>query len=240
MGRTTGLLIAYTKCNLPAAEAAWAAWYDDTHLPDLLRDAEAPWVVTRWELAQKPQPGMPGIGFSHVSLYELDRPDPLAQAERLMARTLELRAKGRVHPHHAVIDAHVFAAHGAHREKPEPSAALRGHILAYVLCNQPAHAAEWDAWYDREHVPDMLESGGFSALTRWRRLEAGPHAPRYITLYDVAHPSLQTAVELSSAALAKLTAAGRKHRCHTGAMTVTLLPSGRRGAAGLRRSDLEG
>lgn len=124
MGRTTGLLISFAKCNQPAPERSWSAWYDDVHLPDLLQGENAPWLATRWELTQKPQSGMPGIRFSHV------------------------------------------------------------------------------------------------------------------TLYDTHHESLQTAVELSAAALAKLAAAGRKHPCHTGASTVTLQPSGRYGSVGLRRRDL--
>ena len=238
MGRTTGLLISYVKCNVPAAEPKWATWYDDTHLPDLLRGDDAPWVVTRWELTQKPQPGMPGIGFGYVTIYEFDQPDVLAQVERLVARDLRLRKDGRIHPNHAVIDAHVFTAHGAHRDKTEPSANLKGHILTYVLCNQPDVEAEWDEWYDREHVPDMLESGAFSAMSRWERIPRNTYGAHHITLYDTYLDSIQEAVDRSAVSLAKLTAAGRKHRCHTGAMTVMLAPSGRYGGTGLHKSDL--
>lgn len=234
MGRSTGLLISYVKCNAAANEADWSAWYDDVHLPDLLRDGGGPWVATRWELSTKPAPGMPGIGFTHVTIYEFDQPDPLTAVERLVARDVELRDAGRVHPNHAVIDAHAFRAHGPWSDKPEPSPALRGHILAYVLCNQPEHEAAWDEWYDREHVPDMLGSGGFSAATRWERMPRNAYGAHHITLYDVAHESVQTAVDLSAAVMPGIVAAGRKHPCHTGAMTVTLVPSGRFGGAGLR------
>lgn len=236
MGRTTGLLISFVKCNLPAQERSWAAWYDDTHLPDLLQGDDAPRLATRWELSQKPQPGMPGIGFSHVTIYELDRADVQGQAEALVARDAALRKDSRIHENHAVIDAHVFVAHGRYCDKAEPSSRLRGHILSFVLCNRPEREAEWDAWYDREHVPDMLDSGGFSGVTRWQRLPRNRHGAQHITLYDTECETVQQAVELSAAALAKLSAAGRKHPCHTGAMTVTLQPSGRYGGAGLRRT----
>jgi len=237
VGRTTGLLISYVKCNVAAQESKWASWYDDVHLPDLLQGESAPWVVTRWELTQKPQIGMPGIGFSHVTIYEFDQADVLGQVERLVARDLRLRKDGRIHENHAVIHAHVFVAHGRFGDKSEPSSDLRGHILTYVLCNQPDREAEWDEWYDREHVPDMLSSNAFSNMTRWERIPRNPYGAHHITLYDT-QLDIKTAVDMSAVTLAELTAAGRKHPTHTGAMTVMLLPSGRYGGAGLRKSDI--
>ncbi len=236
MGRTTALLITCTKTNKPAAEAEWSAWYDDQHLPDLFdrTGADAPKVVTRFELARKPEPGMPGLGFSHVAIYELDGADPAAQLERLLAADRALRAEGRIHPTHAVLDAWSVVAHGAFVDKPEPSAELRGHILAWVLPNDPTREAEWTDWYDREHVPDMMDSGAFAAATRWERSPRVAHGANHITLYDVAHESVDTAVQLSAAVMPGIVAAGRKHVTHTGGLTVTLVPTGRHGGAGFR------
>jgi hypothetical protein len=234
MEPTTGLLVVFAKCNKPADEAAWSEWYDDVHLPDLLGDGNGPAVATRWELARKPEPGMPGIGFSHVTIYEFSGGDVTAQAERLVTLDGELRAEGRIHGSHAVIDAGMFVAHGQWNRKPPPSEALRGHILAFVLANDPTLEAEWDAWYDREHVPDMLDSGAFAAATRWRREPRARFGANHVTLYDVTLPSVDEAVALSAAVMPGIVAAGRKHRAHTGAMTVTLVPSGRYGGAGYR------
>ncbi len=235
MTRSRGLFVASAKCIRPADEAGWSAWYDDVHLPDLLGAAGAPWVATRFELAQRPLPGMPGLGFSHVTLYELDEADVADQAQRLARRDAELRAAGRVHAAHVVVDAQLYAAHGSGAAKPEPGPELSGHILALVLCNDPAREAEWDAWYEREHVPDMLAAGCFRALTRWRREPRPRYGATHMTLYDVGPGGLEDAVARSSAALAALTAAGRKHPAHAGALTLLLRPCGRYAASGLRR-----
>lgn len=236
MGRTTALLIVCTKTNKPAAEAEWSAWYDDQHLPDLFDrlGADAPKVVTRFELARKPEPGMPGLGFSHVAIYELDGADLTAQIAAITAADHALRAEGRIHPTHAVIDAQVLVAHGPYADKPEPSPELRGHILAWVLSNDPTREAEWTEWYDREHVPDMMDSGAFAAATRWERTPRHVYGPNHITLYDVAHDSIDTAVQLSAAVMPGIVAAGRKHETHTGALTLTLIPTGRHGGTGYR------
>jgi hypothetical protein len=75
-------------------------------------------------------------------------------------------------------------------------------------------------------------------MSRWERVPRSTYGPHHITLYDTSLPSIQEAVDRSAVSLAKLTAAGRKHRCHTGAMTLTLIPSGRYGGVGLRARDL--
>src|SRR5690606_22625668 len=107
----------------------------------------------------------------------------------------ELRAANRVHETHTVMDAQRYVEHGRWTNKPAPTDALRGHILAHVLANDPTREAEWDAWYDDQHVPDMMASDAFSAATRWRRQPLAPVGPNHITLYDVELDSIDTAVE---------------------------------------------
>jgi hypothetical protein len=232
--RTTGLLVVYSKCIRASEESEWDKWEDDVHLPALC-SAGGPWVATRFELTARPQLGMPGIGFTHVTVYELDDADVAAQAARTLDANDGLYAARRVHPAHASVGADVLRAHGPFGHKPEPSAALHGHILTNVLCNDPARQDEWDAWYDEQHVPDMLSCGAFGAMSRWQRTPQARVGSNYLTLYDVSTDTVAEAVERSAATLAEIVAAGRKHETHAGALTVTLRPTGRHGGSGLRR-----
>jgi hypothetical protein len=232
MEPTTGLLLVECKCNKPALEAEWEAWYDDVHLPELL-DGSGCSVVTRWALSAKPAPGMPGLGFSHVTIYEFAG-DAVEQIAALFDRDAQLRDADRIHATHAVVGATTYLAHGPWSAKPEPSAELRGHILANVFANDPRAEAEWDAWYDAEHLPDMMASDAFAAATRWRREPRRAYAPNHITLYDVSLPSIDEAVVRSAAVMPGIVAAGRKHPAHTGALTLTLVPAGRHGGTGYR------
>jgi hypothetical protein len=235
ISRTTGLLVVYAKCIRGSAEPDWDVWEDDVHLPAVCA-TDGPWVATRFELTARPQLGMPGIGFTHVTIYELDDTDVAAQAARTLDADDALRTDGRMHPAHVTVGADVFRAHGPFGEKPEPSPALRGHILTYVLCNDPAREAEWNAWCDEQHVPDMLSCGAFDAISRWRRTPRVRTGSNFLTLYDVATDTVDEAVQRSAATLADVVAAGRKHETHAGALTVTLRPAGRHGGRGFGRA----
>jgi hypothetical protein len=190
-------------------------------VPALCADA-GPWIATRFELTARPEPGMPGIGFTHVTILELDDADVAAQARRTLDHDDALRARGEAHAAHVTVGADVFAVHGPHGVKPVPSPALRGHILTHVICNDPTREAEWDAWYDEQHVPDMLSCGAFGAMSRWRRIPRRRVGANHLTLYDVATETVEEAVQRSAVALADVVAAGRKHPNHTGGLTVTL------------------
>ncbi len=232
---TTGLLVVHGKCVRAPEEPDWDAWEDDVHLPALC-GPDAAWAGTRFELTARPQPGMPGIGFTHVTILELDDPDVASQAARIRAIDEVLRRAGQMHDAHATLAADAFVAHRRHGTKPAPSMARTGHILTHVLCTDPRRVDEWDEWYDEVHVPDMLSCGAFSALSRWRRVDPVPAGSNHLTLYDVATPTVDEAVTRSATTLAEVVAAGRKHECHTGGLTVTLRPAGRHGGAGFRRA----
>jgi hypothetical protein len=231
---TTGLLVVYAKCVRADDEAEWDRWEDDVHVPALCT-ADGAWAATRFELTARPEPGMPGIGFTHVTILELDADDVADQATRILDVDDALRQAGGVHRAHAAVGADVFVAHGPHGAKPEPSRARTGHILTHVLCADPARRGGWDRWYDEQHVPDMLACGAFSAMSRWRRVPERRVGPNDLTLYDVATDTVDEAVARSAAALADVVAAGRKHDAHTGGLTVTLRPTGRHGGNGYRR-----
>src|SRR5688572_23734430 len=103
---TPALLILHEKCNRPAAEAEWVQWHVEEHHDDLLETGAS--HVTFWQLARKPEPGMPGLGFSHVTIVEYERA-PVPEVAPVFAG---LRARGRLHETHAVIDAQTYVAHG--------------------------------------------------------------------------------------------------------------------------------
>ena len=107
-----GLLVVHSKCVRAVEQPERDAWEDDVHFPALCGSGGA-WAATRFELTVRPEPGMPGIGFTHVTILELDDLEVAAQAPRVLAVD-ELGDAGRMHPAHTTIAADVFAAGRKH------------------------------------------------------------------------------------------------------------------------------
>jgi len=221
MPRAQGLAIIFSRCNRAAETEAWNRWHREHYFQDLAGHG-GPWFASHWQLTPPPAPGRPSPGFTHVTLFEFEGPDPDAQWGALLARHEALESAHALHPHHCLIGVDTFRTHGRWSEKPEPDTALTGHILAYVLCNDSARQSEWDQWYEDTHAVDMMSSQAFSALSRWRRDPPTRFGPRHLTLYDVSGIPLSEAVERSAAVMPEIHSGGRWLPCHAGGMAISL------------------
>jgi len=220
MKAVDGLALYLSRCNAPSRLQEWSRWLRERHLP-AMGTVKGVRASSHWALTQQPTPGMPSVGFSHVTLYELV--GDVGEAGRaLEEREAALRERGEIDPNHCVMGVDLFDVHGRWCDKPAPVAGLTGHIMAYVMTNDPGREVEWDRWNDDVHMPDMLESGAFTGVSRWRRRSGGGRGPRHLTLYDVGRCGVEEAVTRSAAVMPGLVAAGRKLDCHVGGLTLTL------------------
>jgi hypothetical protein len=221
MPRATGLILQSIRCNAAPRTSEWLRWQGEVWLP-ALRGVEGVRAATLFALKVQPAPWMPSVGFTHMILVETTD-DVEATASRLHAVEQSLRNAGRIDRNHCLIAEDVLAAHGRHANKPLPGPDLHGHILAWVLCNDPRLEAEWDHWNDTVHMPDMLDSGAFTGVSRWCRAPRTARGTQFVTLYDVGEHGVEVAVEKSAAVMPGLVASGRKHEAHIGGLTVMLV-----------------
>ena len=70
-----------------------------------------------------------------------------------------------------------------------------------VLSNPttPGQEAEYNEWYNKIHIPDVLNVPGFVAAQRFKLAEAqfgdGPHAHRYLALYEIETDNAQASLD---------------------------------------------
>jgi hypothetical protein len=214
-----GLVLISTKCTSSARSVEWEAWYVDDYLPLLVGGP-----ITRasaWRLDGAPAPGGPGPGHTHTTRIDLHG-DTIAGATDLDAAVARIRADGRMHPAHAEIAVDLWSAHGPAHPPLDAESPRRAMIIAEVMCTDPAREAEWDRWYDDQHVPDMLSSEAFAAASRWVRTPRRGSGCDHLTVYEIAGFDAAEAVRRSAAVMPGLVAAGRKHECHTGGRTLAL------------------
>jgi hypothetical protein len=221
MSRATGLVLQFIRCNAAARSRDWLRWLDDVLLP-AQRAVPGIRSATLFALRVQPEPWMPSVGFTHVILIEVSA-DLAATVDRLHASEASLLDAGRIDRNHCLIGEDALRAHGRHSSKPLPGPDLHGHILAYVLCNDPREEAEWDRWNDAVHMPDMLDSGAFTGVSRWLREPRSARGTNFVTLYDVGPDGVEVAVSKSAAVMPGLVASGRKHEAHVGGLTLMLV-----------------
>ena len=164
------------------------------HLPALC-GPDGAWAATRFELTARPEPGMPGIGFTHVTILELDDADVVAQAARDPRGRRRAAARGRMHPAHASIAADAFVAHGPHGAKARAVRA-RAPGTSSPTCSAPIRP--------RRRVgragTTTCTCPTCSRAARSRRCRGGAASrrsavgPNHLTLYDVATPTVEEAV----------------------------------------------
>jgi hypothetical protein len=231
---TTAFLLTYARCSDPGARGSWEDWWDDVHLADVAAAVGAD-RATRWALTAEGPAANAGIGFTHVAMHDLTGEGAAAAEAALDALERAWPVwweQGRIHERHVLAGADGLVGHGPRGVHPDPTSALSGRILAFVTCTDPRRTAEWDAWYDAQHLPDMMATDAFTDGTRWARVRPAPFAPRLATLYDIAGIPVEEAVRRSGDAMPGLVAAGRKPSWHAGGMTLVLRPAGRLGGAG--------
>ena len=62
-------------------------------------------------------------------------------------------------------------------------------VLVNAMNVDPAHEADFNAWYDQEHIPQLAAVPGCLAARRFRATDNGSH--KYVALYHLASPDVQ-------------------------------------------------
>ena len=185
MDSHTGPLLLLVQANIdPAHEDRFNRWYYH-HVPRLL---EIPgWLWGRRYVNVKGS-------TKYLALYAVESMD---QMVKVMAadsalkdpRAVEERTLFDAIPGKTDVVSNVYEQiSGSHLLHPF----LQGeHYLSVVMadCNDPAKEAEWNAWYDHSHVPNLTRVPGYLSGARFRirhdaRFGGKPMGPKYLALYE--------------------------------------------------------
>jgi len=168
-----GLLLTMTGPPLPMEEE-FNAWYDGEHLPERL---SIPGFVSarRWVDPQ----AAPGNG-RYLATYELDRPQVLETPEYLAHVGDGLTPWSK----RCLSRCIVFRRWACAQILPGDAAPAPAARALFLACGDvPAeHEAEFNNWYDTEHIPLLSAVPG---VLRARRFFDPEGKPRYIALYEL-------------------------------------------------------
>ena len=172
-------------------------WYDLEHLPERQR-VPGFGACARWISAQNPAWA--------VASYELDSLDVLqSPAYRAIAgENLSVWSK-RV----TSMCTRLLRFEGTQTlpgDQAAPDAA--GGLLVNAMNVDPAHEAEFNEWYDHEHIPALTAVPGTLCARRYR---AGGGSHRYLALYHLSSPEVPATEAWEAAANSPWTDRLRPH-----------------------------
>ena len=185
MDSHNGPLLLLVQANIePQHEDTFNSWYYH-HIPKLLE-------IPGWQWARR-YVNVKG-DVQYLALYAVSDveamvkvmaadnalKDPRAIAERTMFDAIEGKFD---------VTSNVYEqVSGAHLGNP---LLQQDRVLSVVMadCSNPAREAEWNAWYDHSHVPNLCRIPGYVSGARFRirhdtRFANPDMGPKYLALYE--------------------------------------------------------
>lgn len=189
------LLVAFDYSNAYADE--FHDWYDLEHVPERERVAGFG-TCERWISVANPKQA--------VASYELDSPAVLHSApyKAIAYENLSVWSK-RV----TSMCQRLLRFDGEQITPGDAVAPPRcGGLLVNAMNVDPAHEAEFNEWYDHEHLPGLSAVPGAICARRYRDVK-GTH--RYLALYHLESPDVTLSDAWKKAAQTPWTAKLRPH-----------------------------
>ncbi len=182
----TSRMIVFSS-PVPGQEEAYVGWYVDRHLPDILK-----FPGVRSGQFFKAVDGGTGVKWRHMGVYEIDDGSAgqiLADIDRLRGTPAMMTSDALDRTSVSMLFGEAIrpwvAADGA-KADAELHAPYRMVGLGRPVEGQQA---EFDRWFDEEHLPDLLAIPGFAGVQRFSLWDPAGKAPwRHATLYAIDTP----------------------------------------------------
>ena len=76
-------------------------------------------------------------------------------------------------------------------------------------CADVVREAEFNEWYDKTHLPDVLETPGYIRATRYENIEPSEGEAKYLALYEIETDDINAVMKASRDNMDKKRAEGR-------------------------------
>ena len=76
-------------------------------------------------------------------------------------------------------------------------------------CTDPARETEFNEWYDKTHLPDILETPGFIRATRYENIKPLEGEAKFLAVYEIEADDIREVMKVNAENLESKRAAGR-------------------------------
>ncbi len=82
-------------------------------------------------------------------------------------------------------------------------------LLLESNCKDPAREAEFNEWYNKIHVPDVMMNPNYVKASRWMDISSAEGKGKYIALYEIETDDIDKTIKAQQEYVASLRAKGR-------------------------------
>lgn len=82
-------------------------------------------------------------------------------------------------------------------------------LVVETSCSDPARESEFNEWYDKIHLPDVMETHGFIKTTRYVNPQPSEGKAKFFAAYEIETDNIDKFMKTNSDNLARKRAAGR-------------------------------
>lgn len=155
----------------PGEDAGFDSWYRDEHIPVRLAIPGFDSAVRGWAVQGEP---------SHLAVYHLSSLDVLARPEYRELKSNPSPRTARMLETVAAFTRFTGEAIG------DTGPAEPGRYLYLVTFAVPASAqAEFDAWYEQDHVPTLMRNDTWLRVRRYAILDSVPAEVTRVALHEL-------------------------------------------------------
>jgi hypothetical protein len=194
--------LTLTRCTDQTHEAEFNTWYDTIHLPDILGSGIAT-HGTRFANADRESENP-----AYLALYELPGTDLERINQAFADEVRRLLDRGRMYPHLQIPRRSMWRRIGERLGSGQLRARTAGLFIIESNCTSSQREREFNEWYDRIHIPDLLGTKLFHTAHRFRSL-AGQEGGTYLAIYETPGDVLEAVEGFTRDHRPKLKAAGR-------------------------------
>jgi hypothetical protein len=125
----------------------------------------------------------------YLAVYELESPAALQSPEYERAARTDWTARLKPHFNSTLATyEQCFPAEGLLRGPAWDEDAVEGGLMVIRLGVAPEDEADFNAWYDQEHLAALSSVPGVIGCRRFRAIEADP---KYLAMYHLTDPEVQ-------------------------------------------------
>ena len=179
-----GLLFVLTHCKEPGREEEFNRWYNRVHLPDVC----ATGLVRDPSRYRNIAPTLnPGEG-RYLALYETDQEDLRGVLKGIGEQVPRWTEQGRMDPALDVVLATMYRRIGGEFRASSSPRKVTGVLMVMTQSSDPAQEKEFNDWYNKVHIPDILSSGLYHTAYRFENATSKAGGGRFLALYETDTP----------------------------------------------------